>query len=62
MITDEDIIDIITTRNRGGKIMYSNTYDVMEYVVTEDHVWNFIINTYEIINRFPEHPGPRKVK
>lgn len=56
MITDIDIIHLITTKQRGGVIEYVPKSGINIgniYLVEDDHQWDFKHNNYKIIHRYP---------
>ena len=52
MISDQEMIHVITTKARGGQILYSNDQDKMQYVVDDKHEWDFKNNKYLVVKRF----------
>ena len=52
MISDIDIVHTITTRQRGGQVVFSNDDDKMQYAVDDKHEWDFKKNTYVVVHRW----------
>ena len=48
MISDEQIMELITAKREGKCIMYNNDYDKMQYQVEKNHIWDFRKNVYVI--------------